>query len=145
MGFDTIIRNAKFRILPPQPASPSLMRIKADREARRRHQRVAGYALPKGPDRQRPARLRTAAGSASAFRSDHQANRARGKLDRTVCNKGKLAYECVWQQVDNGGPWMCIFAFDIYDWKDLGRTGVLAVRIPCDSHGMARKLARHGR
>jgi hypothetical protein len=48
------------------------MRIKADREARRRHQRVAGYALPKGPDRQRPARLRTAAGSASAFRSDHQ-------------------------------------------------------------------------
>jgi hypothetical protein len=22
MGFDTIIRNAKFRILPPQPASP---------------------------------------------------------------------------------------------------------------------------
>jgi hypothetical protein len=22
----------------------------------------------------------------------------------------------------NNGPWMCIFALDIYDWKDLGRT-----------------------
>jgi hypothetical protein len=57
-----------------------------------------------------------------------KSNRARDNLDRIVCNKGKLTYECVWQQADNGGPWMCIFALDIYDWKDLGRTGMLPAR-----------------
>jgi hypothetical protein len=57
-----------------------------------------------------------------------KSNRTRGNLDRVVCNKGKLAYECVWKQADNGGPWMCIFALDIYDWKDLGRTAVLPAR-----------------
>jgi hypothetical protein len=57
-----------------------------------------------------------------------KANRARGNLDHIVCNKGKLTYECVWQQADNGGPWMCVFALDIYDWKDLGQTSVLPVR-----------------
>jgi hypothetical protein len=57
-----------------------------------------------------------------------KSNRVRSNLDRIVCNKGKLTYECVWQQADNGGPWMCIFALDIYDWKDLGRTGILPAR-----------------
>jgi hypothetical protein len=57
-----------------------------------------------------------------------KSNRVRANLDRIVCNKGKLTYECVWQQADNGGPWMCIFALDICDWKDLGRTGVLPAR-----------------
>jgi hypothetical protein len=64
----------------------------------------------------------------SLFVQTIKSNRARGNLDRIVCNKGKLTYECVWQQADNGGPWMCIFALDIYDWKDLGRTGVLPAR-----------------
>jgi hypothetical protein len=57
-----------------------------------------------------------------------KSNRVRGNLDRIVSNKGKLIYECVWQRADNGGPWMCIFALDIYDWKDLGRTGTLPAR-----------------
>jgi hypothetical protein len=57
-----------------------------------------------------------------------KSNRLRGNLDRIVCNKGKMTYECVWQQGDNSGPWMCIFALDIYDWKDLGRTGALPAR-----------------
>jgi hypothetical protein len=57
-----------------------------------------------------------------------RSNRVYRNLDRIVCNKGKLIYECVWQQADNAGPWMCIFALDIYDWKDLGRTGVLPAR-----------------
>jgi hypothetical protein len=57
-----------------------------------------------------------------------KSNRLRGNLDCIRCNKGKLTYECVWQQADNGGPWMCIFALDIYDWKDLGRTGVMPAR-----------------
>jgi hypothetical protein len=57
-----------------------------------------------------------------------KSNRPRGNLDRISCNKGKMTYECVWQQADNSGPWMCIFALDIYDWKDLGRTGILPAR-----------------
>jgi hypothetical protein len=57
-----------------------------------------------------------------------KSNRVRGNLDRIVCNKGKVTYECVWQQADNCGPWMCIFALDIYDWKDLGGTGLLPAR-----------------
>ncbi len=51
-----------------------------------------------------------------------KSNRIRGNLDRIRCNKGKLLYESMWCQTDNEGPWMCIFALDIYDWKDLGAT-----------------------
>lgn len=47
-------------------------------------------------------------------------NRARGNLDTIVANKGKLRYECVWCQADDGVQWLCCFALDIYDWKDLG-------------------------
>jgi hypothetical protein len=52
-------------------------------------------------------------------------NRAFGNIDRLVSNNGKLVYECVWEQATNGN-WICMFALDIYDWKDLGRrsTGV---------------------
>jgi hypothetical protein len=49
-------------------------------------------------------------------------NRAKDNMDRVVTNKGKFVYECVWAQADGNGPWMCIFAIDIYDWKDLGAT-----------------------
>ena len=44
-----------------------------------------------------------------------RSNRLRGNLDRIVCNKGNLTYECVWQQADNGGAWMCIFA-STFSW-----------------------------
>lgn len=49
-------------------------------------------------------------------------NRARGNLDTIKSNNGKLTYECVWLRADNHGPWMCVFALDVCDWKDLGRT-----------------------
>ncbi len=55
-------------------------------------------------------------------------NRVRDNLDRISCNKGKMRYECVWQQADNGGHWLCFFALDIYDWKDLGRSYVQPAR-----------------
>ena len=55
-------------------------------------------------------------------------NRARNNLDRISCNKGKVLYECVWCQSDKDGPWLCMYALDIYDWKDLGRTGILPAR-----------------
>jgi hypothetical protein len=64
----------------------------------------------------------------SLFVETIKSNRRRDNLDRISCNKGKLTYECAWQQADNGGPWMCIFALDIYDWKDLGRTPGLPAR-----------------
>lgn len=50
-------------------------------------------------------------------------NRALRNLDRVCSNKGKFVYECVWHQADNDGPWICIFAIDLYDWRDLGRVG----------------------
>jgi hypothetical protein len=48
--------------------------------------------------------------------------RAKRNLDTINANNGELTYECVWHQADNGGPWLCIFALDLYDWKDLGLT-----------------------
>jgi hypothetical protein len=48
-------------------------------------------------------------------------NRARGNLDVIRCNNDKLTYEAVWVRADNE-QWFCIFALDVYAWKDLGRT-----------------------
>ncbi len=45
-------------------------------------------------------------------------NRLTRSLDRIVCNNGKLAYDCVWNRVDDG-RWICIFALQIYDWSKL--------------------------
>jgi hypothetical protein len=56
-----------------------------------------------------------------------QQNRAKGTLDRIICNKPMVVYECVWCQSDSG-PWLCIFGLDVCDWKDLGRTGFLRAR-----------------
>jgi hypothetical protein len=47
-------------------------------------------------------------------------NRLSGNLDTLVANKRQLRYECVWVEDDRGGRWFCMFALDIYDWKDLG-------------------------
>jgi hypothetical protein len=47
-------------------------------------------------------------------------NRASGNLDKISAYGGKLRYECVWGESDAGGQWLCMFALDIYDWKDLG-------------------------
>jgi len=49
-----------------------------------------------------------------------KSNRAFGNLDTILANNGKLRYECVWCQADDGVDWLCCFALDIYDWKDLG-------------------------
>lgn len=48
--------------------------------------------------------------------------RANGNLDKIRSNNGKLVYECVWCQADNRGPWLCFYALNLYDWKDLGLT-----------------------
>jgi hypothetical protein len=47
-------------------------------------------------------------------------NRAARNLDLIRANNGKLRYECVWCQADDGERWFCFLALDIYDWKDLG-------------------------
>lgn len=46
-------------------------------------------------------------------------NRAVNNLDCIVTNNGKLRYECVWDQLSDNS-WACIFALNLYDWKDLG-------------------------
>lgn len=46
-------------------------------------------------------------------------NRAARNLDRIQCNNKALTYECIWDQSDTG-PWICIFALDLYAWTDLG-------------------------
>lgn len=47
-------------------------------------------------------------------------NRAARNLDQIVSNNGKLQYDSVWAQMDDDGPWFCVFALNLYDWKDLG-------------------------
>lgn len=44
--------------------------------------------------------------------------RAGGNVDRILCNNGKLLYECVWDQFDDG-TWLCVFGVDLYGWADL--------------------------
>jgi hypothetical protein len=51
-------------------------------------------------------------------------NRAKLNVDRILSNNRKCLYECVWYQDDAKLTWLCIFALNIYDWKDLGETGV---------------------
>ena len=47
-------------------------------------------------------------------------NRAEKNLDMINCNFGKLVYECVWCLFDDNHTWACIFAIDLYGWKELG-------------------------
>ena len=56
-------------------------------------------------------------------------NRAANNLDSLVANRGKLRYDCVWGQADDSSKWFCMFAIDIYDWRDLGsHTGAIPSR-----------------
>jgi hypothetical protein len=50
-------------------------------------------------------------------------NRLKQNLDIIHTHDNKLRYECVWCQSDQG-VWMCFFALDLYDWRDLGDAGV---------------------
>jgi hypothetical protein len=50
-------------------------------------------------------------------------NRAKRNLDLIHTHDGKLRYEAVWVQSDQG-MWMCFFGLDIYDWIDLGDAGI---------------------
>lgn len=46
-------------------------------------------------------------------------NRAANNLDYIEYNNGKLRYECVWDQMSDNS-WACVFALDLYGWKELG-------------------------
>ncbi len=46
-------------------------------------------------------------------------NRMTNTLDRVVSRNGKCRYECVWDQADDGRR-VCVWALDVYDWKNLG-------------------------
>lgn len=62
------------------------------------------------------------------FVSTIKVNRAKRNLDTIRCNRGKVVYECVWCPFDNQPAWLCIFAIDIYGWKDLGNQVVQPAR-----------------
>lgn len=69
---------------------------------------------PGGPELE-PMRL----AQHKVFVATIKVNRAANNLDRIECNNGKLVYECVWRQSDSG-PWLCVFALNLYDWAELG-------------------------
>jgi hypothetical protein len=48
-------------------------------------------------------------------------NRMTGTVDEVLSRNGKCRYECVWEQADDGRR-ICIWALDIYSWKNLGDT-----------------------
>jgi hypothetical protein len=47
-------------------------------------------------------------------------NRLARNFDGIHCNNGKLRYECVWEDSDDGRARFCVFALNLYDWIDLG-------------------------
>jgi hypothetical protein len=47
-------------------------------------------------------------------------NRLKGNLDAIETNKGMCRYECVWAKATNMERWFCVFALNIYYWKELG-------------------------
>lgn len=48
-------------------------------------------------------------------------NRLTDTLDRIITRNGHCRYECVWTQFDRG-EWFCVYALDIYNWKNLGES-----------------------
>jgi hypothetical protein len=54
-------------------------------------------------------------------------NRAARRIDFISSNNGKLRYECVWARSDSG-PWICVFALNLYEWSDLGDVNNFAKR-----------------
>jgi hypothetical protein len=61
------------------------------------------------------------------FVSTIKTNRAAQNVDRIESNNKKLTYECVWDTADDG-RWACVFALDLYSWKDLGDVNNFAAR-----------------
>jgi hypothetical protein len=70
--------------------------------------------------------------------------RALRNLDSITSNKGKLTYECVWAQTDQRDRWLCVFALNFYDWKDLGRTPGQPVRGCAGFYVLPTKLPAPG-
>lgn len=55
-----------------------------------------------------------------AFVKTLKDNRLLNNVDRLHCNKGQLVYESVWGHFDGQRAWVCLFALNVCDWKDLG-------------------------
>jgi hypothetical protein len=70
-------------------------------------------------------------------------NRAARNVDFIECNNRKLRYECVWAQSDNG-PWICVFALDLYEWSDLGDINHFPKRGCAGMYAMPRGTAPRG-
>jgi hypothetical protein len=48
-------------------------------------------------------------------------NRLTVTIDSIICRNGRCHYECVWTQADDGRR-ICVWALNIYDWRELGDT-----------------------
>jgi hypothetical protein len=53
------------------------------------------------------------------FVDELKRNRLTGTIDVVTCRNGKVRYECVWSQADDGRR-ICIWGLNIYDWRNLG-------------------------
>lgn len=95
------------------------------------HAALYGEPLPESPNFSINTPFPTASRSSGRLRFDPllpqhslfvqtiKVNRFAKNLDRINSNNGELTYECIWVRSDSG-PWLCIFALNIYDWKDMG-------------------------
>jgi hypothetical protein len=84
------------------------------------------------------------------FVHEIKTQRALGNLDRIATNNGKVIYECVWCRFPDADVWACVFALNIHDWKDLGRTPGQPARgcagsyiLPSQRSPIGATLARH--
>lgn len=76
--------------------------------------------FPRADKTKNGVRVRPVLPQHSAIVETIKTNRAFRNLDSIVINRSKLTYECVWCQTDGRERWLCCFALDIYNWKDLG-------------------------
>ena len=70
-------------------------------------------------------------------------NRAARNIDSIVSNNRKLRYESVWARSDTG-PWICVFALDLYEWANLGDMNNFAKRGCAGSYVMPSGTAPQG-
>lgn len=87
-----------------------------------------------------------AAGSRFAFETpfpEARVTSSGGDLIRMRLAQHRLFVECVWACSDTG-PWICVFALDLYDWSGLGDINSFARRGCAGSYVMPNGTAPNG-
>ena len=76
--------------------------------------------LPYGTIEQNSVRVEPVLQQHLTFVEVLKSNRSLGRIDSIVTCSGKMRYECVWAEIDDGRGLFCIFGLDIYGWIGLG-------------------------